>query len=111
MLILVLPVTTIVAALIGFYVWHRQLVRKRHFEVADAGLSAFYQAEAAIARVSQPQVPGKEQHVSVATSNYQLTAVSSIVCTSRLSDSRLAVVRSKNWSAPLCTLRSISAVT
>jgi hypothetical protein len=56
MLILVLPVTTIVVALVGFYVWHRQLVRKRQFDVADAALSAFCQAEAAIARARQPTV-------------------------------------------------------
>src|SRR5215510_6194055 len=60
MLILVLPVTTIVVALVGFYVWHRQLVRKRHFEVADAALSAFCQAEAAIADAREPTVNGGE---------------------------------------------------
>jgi hypothetical protein len=41
MLILLLPLTTICVALVGFYVWHRQLIRKRLFEVAEAGLSAF----------------------------------------------------------------------
>ena len=56
MLILLLPVTTIVVALVGFYVWHRQLVRKRHFEVADAALSAFRRAEAAIAHARAPTV-------------------------------------------------------
>jgi hypothetical protein len=56
MLILLLPVTTISVALVGFYVWHRQLVRKRHFEVADFALSAFYRAEAAIAQARQPTV-------------------------------------------------------
>jgi hypothetical protein len=56
MLILLLPVTSILVALLGFYVWHRQLVRKRHFEVADAALSAFYRAEAAIAHARQPAV-------------------------------------------------------
>lgn len=54
MLILLLPVTTILVALVGFYVWHRQLVRKRQFEVADAALSAFCRAEAAIARAREP---------------------------------------------------------
>jgi hypothetical protein len=39
-LILLLPLTTICVALAGFYVWHRQLIRKRLFEVAEAGLSA-----------------------------------------------------------------------
>jgi hypothetical protein len=38
----------------GFYVWHRQLVGKRRFEVADAALSAFYRAEAAIAHARDP---------------------------------------------------------
>ena len=49
MLILLLPLTTICVALAGFYVWHRQLIRKRLFEVAEAGLSAFSHAEAAVA--------------------------------------------------------------
>jgi hypothetical protein len=48
MLILLLPMTTICVAIVGFYVWHRQLIRKRHFEVADAALSAFSRAEAAV---------------------------------------------------------------
>ncbi len=56
MLILLLPVTTIVVALVGFYVWHRQLVRKRHFEVADAALAAFCRASAAIAYARRPTV-------------------------------------------------------
>lgn len=60
MLILLLPVTTIVVALVGFYVWHRQLVRKRHFEVADAALSAFCQAEAVIERAREPTVSAGE---------------------------------------------------
>jgi hypothetical protein len=60
MLILLLPVTTIVVALVGFYVWHRQLIRKRHFEVADAALSAFRQAEAAIAHARRPNVVAGE---------------------------------------------------
>jgi len=53
-MILLLPLTTILVALVGFYVWHRQLVRKRHFEIADAALSAFCQAEVAIARAGEP---------------------------------------------------------
>jgi hypothetical protein len=40
MLILLLPITTLCVAFLGFYVWHRQLARKRHFEIADAALSA-----------------------------------------------------------------------
>jgi hypothetical protein len=48
MLILLLPVTTLCVAVLGFYVWHRQLARKRLFEVADAALSAFSRAEAAL---------------------------------------------------------------
>ena len=40
MLILLLPLTTICVALAGFYVWHRQLIRKRLFEVAEAGLAS-----------------------------------------------------------------------
>ena len=56
MLILLLPVTTILVAVLGFYVWHRQLVRKRRFEVADAALSAFCRAEAAIAYAREPTV-------------------------------------------------------
>jgi hypothetical protein len=47
-LILLLPVTTICVAVLGFYVWHRQLARKRMFDVADAALSAFNRAEAAL---------------------------------------------------------------
>src|ERR1700704_5924517 len=42
-LILLLPLTTICVALAGFYVWHRQLIRKRLFEVAE-GLAAFSHA-------------------------------------------------------------------
>lgn len=48
MLILLLPITTFCVAVLGFYVWHRQLTRKRLFEVADAALSAFSRAEAAL---------------------------------------------------------------
>lgn len=48
MLILLLPITTILVAILGFYVWHRQLTRKRHFEVADAALSTFSRAQAAL---------------------------------------------------------------
>jgi hypothetical protein len=59
-MILLLPLTTILVALVGFYVWHRQLVRKRHFEIADAALSAFCQAEAAIARARAPIVNAGE---------------------------------------------------
>ena len=54
MLILLLPLTTICVALVGFYVWHRQLIRKRLFEVAEAGLSAFSHAEAAVAYARRP---------------------------------------------------------
>ena len=50
MLILLLPITTLCVAVLGFYVWHRQLTRKRLFEVADAALSAFSRAEAALAQ-------------------------------------------------------------
>jgi hypothetical protein len=60
MLILLLPVTTIVVALVGFYVWHRQLVRKRLFEVADTALSAFCRAEAAIAQAREPTLVAGE---------------------------------------------------
>jgi hypothetical protein len=60
MLILLLPLTTILVALVGFYVWHQQLVRKRHFEVADAALSAFCQAEAAVAHAREPTVGAGE---------------------------------------------------
>ena len=59
-MILLLPLTTILVALVGFYVWHRQLVRKRHFEVADAALAAFCLAEAAIARAREPIVNAGE---------------------------------------------------
>ena len=54
MLILLLPLTTICVSLVGFYAWHRQLVRKRHFEIADAALSAFSRAEAAVAHAREP---------------------------------------------------------
>jgi len=73
MLILLLPVTTIVVALVGFYVWHRQLVRKRHFEVADAALSAFCQAEAAIARAREPTV-GVGEGTTRKRGDYELPA-------------------------------------
>src|SRR5690349_21715098 len=54
MLILLLPVTTILVALVGFYVWHRQLVRKRQFGVGDVAVSACCRAQAAIARAREP---------------------------------------------------------
>ena len=54
MLILLLPVTTLCVAILGFYVWHRQLTRKRLFEVADAALSTFSRAEAALAYARHP---------------------------------------------------------
>jgi hypothetical protein len=38
MLTILLPITTICVAIAGFYVWHRQLIRTRQFEVADAAL-------------------------------------------------------------------------
>lgn len=60
MLILLLPVTTICVALVGFYVWHRQLVRKRLFEIADAALSAFCRAEAAITHAREPALVAGE---------------------------------------------------
>lgn len=60
MLILLLPVTTIVVAILGFYVWHCQLVRKRHFEVADTALSAFCRAEATIAQAREPSIVAGE---------------------------------------------------
>jgi hypothetical protein len=47
--------TTICVAIVGFYVWHRQLIRKRHFEVADAALSAFSRAEAAVTYARNPE--------------------------------------------------------
>ena len=55
MLILLLPVTTICVAIVGFHVWHRQLIRKRHFEVANAALSAFSRAEAAVTYARNPE--------------------------------------------------------
>jgi hypothetical protein len=73
MLILLLPLTTILVALVGFYVWHRQLVRKRHFEVADAALSAFCQAEAAIARAREPTV-GAGEGATRKRGDYELPA-------------------------------------
>ena len=54
MLILLLPTTTLCVAILGFYVWHRQLTRKRHFDVADAALSAFSRAEAALTYARNP---------------------------------------------------------
>lgn len=54
MLILLLPITTICVALLGFYVWHRQLTRKRHFDIADAALAAFSRAEAALTYARHP---------------------------------------------------------
>ena len=73
MLILLLPVTTIVVALFGFYVWHRQLVRKRHFEVADAALSGFRRAEAAIAHAREPTV-GNGEGATRKRAQYELSA-------------------------------------
>ena len=54
MLIILLPITTICVAVAGFYVWHRQLIRKRHFEVADAALAAFSRAQAALIYTRNP---------------------------------------------------------
>src|ERR1044072_6275944 len=48
MLILLLPVTTICVAVLGFYVWHRQLARKRTFDIAVSALSAVRRADAAL---------------------------------------------------------------
>ena len=73
MLILLLPLTTILVALVGFYIWHRQLVRKRHFEVADAALSAFCQADAAIARAREPAV-GAGEGATRKRGDYELPA-------------------------------------
>lgn len=53
-MLILLPVTTLCVAILGFYVWHRQLVGKRRFEVADAAMAAFYRAEAAIAHAREP---------------------------------------------------------
>jgi hypothetical protein len=54
MLIILLPITTICVAVAGFYVWHRQLIRKRHFEVADAALVAFSRTQAALIYAHNP---------------------------------------------------------
>ena len=54
MLIILLPITTICVAVAGFYVWHRQLIRKRHFEVADAALAAFSRTHAALIYARNP---------------------------------------------------------
>jgi hypothetical protein len=54
MLILLLPITTLCVAILGFYVWHRQLAGKRHSEVADAALSALNRAEAALTYARNP---------------------------------------------------------
>jgi hypothetical protein len=51
---LLLPLTTICIAVIGFYVWHRQLIAKRRFDVADTALVAFGRAEAALAYARAP---------------------------------------------------------
>jgi hypothetical protein len=42
--------------MVRLLIWHRQLVRKRHFEVADAALSAFCRAEAAMAHARRPNI-------------------------------------------------------
>jgi hypothetical protein len=54
MLIILLPITTICVTVAGFYVWHRQLIRKRHFEVADAALAAFSRSQAALTYARKP---------------------------------------------------------
>jgi hypothetical protein len=54
MLIILLPITTICVAVAGFYVWHRQLIRKRHFEVADSALAAFSRAQATLIYARNP---------------------------------------------------------
>jgi hypothetical protein len=54
MLIILLPITTICVAVAGFYVWHRQLIRKRHFEIADAALAAFSRTQAALIYARNP---------------------------------------------------------
>ena len=93
MLILLLPMTTIVVALVGFYVWHRQLVRKRHFEVADAALSAFCQAEAAIARAREPSVSAGEG-TTRKRGEYELPAYSGLLDRLYIPVERLKVRRS-----------------
>ena len=54
MLVILLPITTICVSVAGFYVWHRQLIRKRHFEVADAALAAFSRTQAALVYAHNP---------------------------------------------------------
>ena len=54
MLIILLPITTICVSVAGFYLWHRQLIRKRHFEVADAALAAFSRTQAALIYACNP---------------------------------------------------------
>lgn len=93
MLILLLPVTTITVALVGFYVWHRQLVRKRHFEVADAALSAFCQAEAAIARAREPTV-GAGEGTTRKRGEYELPAYGGLLDRLYIPVERLKVRRS-----------------
>jgi len=78
MLILLLPLTTIIVALVGFYVWHRQLVRKRHFEVADAALCTFRRAEAAVAHAREPTA-GHGEGLSRKRGEYELAAYSGML--------------------------------
>ena len=54
MLIVLLPITTICVAVASFYVWHRQLIRKRQFEVADAAFSAFSRTQAVVTYACNP---------------------------------------------------------
>ena len=110
MLILLLPLTTILVALVGFYVWHRQLVRKRHFEVADAALSAFCQAEAAIVRAREPTV-GVGEGATRKRGDYELPAYGGLLDRLYIPVERLKVhqMPSRNWSVPRSTLRFISA--
>lgn len=48
------PLITATLAIVGLYAWHRQLIAKRHFEVAEQALVAFYGADRAIEAIRSP---------------------------------------------------------
>src|SRR3954464_4068930 len=106
-----LPLTTILVALVGFYVWHRQLVRKRHFEVADAELSAFCQAEAAIARAREPTV-GVGEGATRKRGDYELPAYGGLLDRLYIPVERLKLHRNafEELDRAASTQRFISAV-
>lgn len=47
-------IVTVCLAIVGLHAWHRQLIAKRRFEVAEEALAAFYSAENALKYIRSP---------------------------------------------------------